>query len=194
MILEELVGLMDIGCDAMGKTFEGLRVCELGDQRMKWHPLQTGKKYLAEKGVVEHISLDWNGKNGALKRDLGNPIDEWDSYFDMVTNFGTVEHIDDGQYNAFKNIHNFTNVGGVMVHAFPLVECWIGHCDYHYESDFPETLASLNDYKCVLSEVRKIIGRRGRRQLMVCTVLLKNKDEDFMTEDKFKKMGKIKGL
>lgn len=186
MILKELVGLMDVGYD----SFEDLCVCELGDQRMKWHPAKTGKKYLLEKGVAEHVSLDWNGKNGALKRDLSKPVDEWQSYFDMVTNFGTTEHVENGQFEVFENIHNFTKNGGVMIHAVPLVGHWKGHCNYHYKEDFMDALALYNNYECILSEVRQITGRRGRTQPMVCGVLRKN-DNPFMSKEDFTLMDKI---
>lgn len=194
MILKELVGLMDIGCKVLRTYYEGLTICELGDQRMKWHPDKTGKKYLLNLGVKEHISLDWNKKNGALKRDLSKPVDEWQSYFDMVTNFGTTEHINNGQYDVFKNIHNFVKVGGVMVHALPLVGHWKRHCKYHYEEDFPETLSTINGYECVLSEIRVIKGRAGQNQPMVCAVLKKTSDKEFASEEEFKNMNKIAGL
>jgi len=193
MILEELVGLMDIGCEAMSKSFEGLNICELGDQRMKWHPAQTGKKYLIEKGVAEHVSIDWNGKNGALKRNLAEPINEWFNYFDMVTDFGTIEHVDGGQYSAFKNVHDFTKVGGVMVHALPLVGYLKGHCNYHYQESFPSLLASNNNYKCVVSEIRDIYGRKGK-QCLICFVLLKLTDKDFIVEEGFNSIGGIEGI
>ena len=194
MILENLANLMDVGCESISKSFEDIKVCELGDQKMKWHPDKTGKKYLLNKGVVEHISIDWHGRRGAINRNLAKPINEWFGYFDMVTDFGTIEHVDNGQYWAFKNVHNFTRVGGVMVHALPLVGHWKGHCNYHYEADFFETLAYGNKYQCHLSKIIEIKGRRNRSQPMVCSVLVKKVDRDFMTEENFKAMGKIQGL
>ena len=184
---------MDIGCKAIGRTFDGLKICELGDQRMKWHPLLTGKKYLIEKGVAEHISIDWNGRNGALKRNLAQPINEWKNYFDMVTNYGTTEHVNGGQYESFENIHNFTKVGGVMVHSIPLVGYWQTHCKYHYESDFFDMLATLNKYECVLSEIRWV-GQGKKRQPLTSSVLVRKNSNSFISKDEFREANKIQGM
>jgi len=194
MILQETFDMYETALKANGKTYDQVRICGLGDQRMKWHKAQTEKQYFISQGVEEHISLDWNGRRGALKRDLAKVLGEWTAYFDIVTNFGTTEHVEASQYNAFKNIHNFVGVGGVMIHALPLVGHWEGHCNYHYEEDFFTTLAKGNDYECVLSEVRKVAGRRGRKQPLLCAILQKTVDQEFMTEEAFEGMNKIQGL
>ena len=93
MILKEIVHLMDVALEAMNKNYKEILVCELGNQRMKWNRHRTGKVYLTDKGVLEHVSIDMNGQNGALKLNLGAPIDKWRNYFDMVTNYGTTEHV-----------------------------------------------------------------------------------------------------
>lgn len=192
MILKEIVDLMDVACKAMGLTYADVRVCELGDQIInRWHPLTTGKAYLINKGVQEHISIDWNGQNGALKKDLSRPIDEWKNYFDMVTNYGTSEHVSD-QYQVFRNIHNFCKVGGAMVHSVPIIGGWKTHCDFHYNTEFFDLLSKETGYKCVINETR-VMSFRGCLRLSsidktnVCAILLKEKNMDFISECVFPK-------
>lgn len=193
MILKELFNLINIAFESIGKTYKEVRMCELGDQRMKWNKYKIAKKYFLNKGILEHISIDWNQANGALKRDLSKAIDEWPNYFDIVTNFGTTEHVD-GQYDVFKNIHNFTKTNGAMVHAVPMVGHWKGHCKYHYQPDFFKVLAPLNEYKIIVDETRIIQGRGNTTQPMICSVLIKTTNKDFITEEQFRKMNKITGL
>jgi hypothetical protein len=196
MILQKLVDMIDMGRIAIGKDYKEMRICELGDQRMKWHPLQTGKRYLIEeKGVAEHISIDINAKNGAIPLDLTKPIDKWNNYFDMVTNFGTTEHVDN-QFEVFRNIHNFTKVGGVMIHTVPIVGGWTRHCNIHYEAwAFKEIAKSMN-YKVVYADNRLVDGRwKDQKEIdktLVCAILLKSDDGAFMEENQFNTNGDIK--
>lgn len=43
--------------------------------------------------------------------------------FDVITNYGTIEHIND-QYHAFKNVHDMCKSGGIMIHNFPPQGHW----------------------------------------------------------------------
>ncbi len=189
MILQKLVDLMDIACVAINKNYNEIRICELGDQRMKWHPLLTGKRYLTEeKKVIEHISIDINAQNGAVPLNLAAPINKWNNYFDLVTNFGTTEHVGN-QFEVFRNIHNFTKIGGAMIHTVPIVGGWLRHCNIHYEPWFFTDLANLLNYKIVYAENRIVDGRwRNQTEIdktLVCAILIKEKDTPFIQENKF---------
>jgi len=194
MILKELADLMDIACKSININYNDINVCELGNQIMKWHPARTGKKYLLDKGVKEHISIDMNGKDGALRIDLSKPINKWNKYFKMVTNYGTSEHVSD-QYNVFRNIHNLTGIGGVMINVVPIQGGWANHCDFHYTLDFFRDLSNRNEYNDILFEERIISGKRKSQPILdrtvVCSIMVKNKDKDFIGEDSFYD---IKGL
>ena len=39
--------------------------------------------------------------------------------YDLVTNFGTTEHVMD-QMRAFRTIHDLAKVGGIIFHAMPI--------------------------------------------------------------------------
>ena len=64
--------------------------------------------------------------------------------FDIVTNFGTTEHIFD-QSNCFQVIHNLTKVGGHMVHFLPTAGYFF-HCLYKYDPKYFILLAKENNY------------------------------------------------
>jgi len=182
MILLEWVDLMDVALGSIGMTFTGTKVCELGNQVMgRGLPPGPAKNYLLSKGVSEHVSLDLNGKDGALKCNLAQPIDQGKNHFDMVTNYGTSEHVSD-QYFVFLNIHNFCRPGGVMVHAVPLVGTCPRHCQYRYDESFFKNLSSDLGYRMVLLELRKRVPyKEGHKKVtLVCSVMVKEKDVDFV--------------
>ena len=199
MILQNIADLMDIACKAANTDYKGLKICELGNQLMKWHPLGTGKNYLISKGAIEHISIDMNGKNGALVIDLSKKIDKWNGYFDMVTNYGTAEHVENGIYECYENIHNFTKSGGMMVHAGPITGGCPWHSPYHYDPDFFTKLCSINNYDCIMTEVRVMpVGRKknvpDKDKSLLCAVIIKKDNSPFCSKESFLNMNAIEGL
>ena len=84
---------------------------------------------------------------------MSKPIDknEWTNHFDVITNFGTTEHVrpHERQYECFKNAHMCTKVGGVMIHVVPEVGTFKGHCPCYYSIKFFKQLAEDNFYKIV---------------------------------------------
>jgi hypothetical protein len=198
MILEEVVDLLDLALKESNLSYKGIKICELGDQRMKWRPEGTAKNYLLGLGVAEHISIDINGKHGALKIDLSKAIDKWKEYFDLVTNFGTLEHVENGIYEGFKNVHNFTKVGCAMIHDGPVFGGCPWHSPYHYYPEFFKKLCSINDYKLIMTEVRVVNGSRKCRtdldRSLVCAVIIKKSNNPFCSKEDFIKLNAIDGL
>ena len=76
-----------------------------------------------------------------LNKDIS--IEKSKGPFDLITNFGTSEHVSD-QYMCFKNIHRLTRLNGLMYHIVPRIGNWTGHCPYYYDVDFFESLAKAN--------------------------------------------------
>ena len=68
----------------------------------------------------EYASIDIDGSPGSIPLDLNYDSipDEHVGKYQLVTNFGTTEHVAN-QLNAFKIIHDLTAVGGVMMHHLP---------------------------------------------------------------------------
>jgi len=117
----------------------GNRMLELGNKK-------TGnasyKSYFVQQGI-DHVSIDWNGMDGALKMDLRKRI-ELDP-FDMVTNFGTTEHVSE-QYPVWENIHRLCKVGGVIVSMCPMPGDWWWHGEWYPKESFYVEFARLNCY------------------------------------------------
>lgn len=109
--------------------------------------LGSYKNFFVKIGL-EHVSVDWNGKDGALPLDLRTPI--WNEFppFDMVTNIGTTEHVDD-QVGVWANIHHLTDVNGIIVSAtpYPGGKSWWWHGEWYPTESFFEQFADLNGYE-----------------------------------------------
>jgi len=115
-------------------------------------------KSLFESMGITHTSIDWNGLDGALNLDLREPINI--GTFDMVTNIGTTEHVDN-QEGVWENIHNFIKVGGVFVSTTPAN--WPHHGLYHPRMEFFEEFCK-NGYEI---EIMEEVGRPARSLLFV---------------------------
>jgi len=178
------VALVDV-CEE-GPVWKGLKMGELGNQKIlskgpngKDVHQGTSKKRFTDKGV-EHTSFDLNGKDGAIALDLCETLPEkWCGYFDMVTNYGTTEHVEN-QWQVFKNIHDMTRVGGAMVHSIPHVGYWKNHCPYHYSPEFPSILANANGYELSYTEIQI----RHKTNKLVNFVLIKG-NQEFQSKKSF---------
>lgn len=116
-----------------------------------------GKEYFTNNGI-NHISIDWNGENDALKIDLTLELDDkFYNFFDLITNCGTTEHIE-LQYDVFKNLHNCAKIGCFFMNSVPLdTEQNIEingvptntHGLYEYHTKFFEQLCKLCDYEII---------------------------------------------
>jgi hypothetical protein len=185
---EELMGIgfdiLDFFNRGIVKTIGsvyGKRMCELGDQKM-WavmrEPRMWAKEFFESQGV-HHYSIDIHGQNGAYSIDLSKPIVDgfWQKRFDIVTNFGTAEHVSN-QFNCWKNIHNFGKPGCVFFHVLPELGRYRPyHCNYWYDKDFYTYLMKVNGYTKVLLESILPIGHVG-------CCYIKPKDEEFKIDEK----------
>lgn len=137
-------------------NLSNLAMLELGNQTIhEKHDKRTGKEYFENLGL-DHTSIDLNGLDGALIKDLSSLDDFklWFNKFDIVTNAGTTEHVEPHkrQYEAFLNIHNCCKPNGVMVHILPEVTShdnsgtWLNHCHYYYDYTFFKFLAKKCNY------------------------------------------------
>jgi hypothetical protein len=161
----------------------GCRMLELGNQEF-CPPLdrhlgtRSAKAYFASLGV-HHTSIDITAGDGALPLDLSRAIDEASllGAFDVVTNFGTSEHVEP-QYDCWRNIHRFTRAGGVMIHEVPEVGHWPGHCRIYYTPAFFRALAAANTYQ--LLDLRAVNYPDPRNGHLLYAVLRKGDDRPFM--------------
>lgn len=105
-------------------------------------------KKVFEKAGFRHVSVDINGRDGALKMDLRQPLNL--GTFDMVTNFGTSEHVSEdsieGQVGCWQNILGAMHVGSVLVSITPKkgASRWLRHGRWYPQEKFFERMAELN--------------------------------------------------
>ena len=138
----------------------------------------TYKQYFKSLGI-NHVSIDINGKDGALPLDLRYPIDM--EPFDMVTNIGTTEHVTD-QEGVWRNIHNLCKTGGVIVSHTPLQGDWTWHGIWFPLESFYTQFASINGYKI---EKLDIEGEEPKRTINVRMKKVKQVDFTMISESAF---------
>lgn len=152
-----------------------LRMLELGDQIVNDANIKekTGKEYFGNRNI-EHTSIDLNGFNGSLMRDLRNPKEfvEFHDHFDIITNSGTTEHVDpkSAQYECFSVLHDCLKVDGIMIHLLPDIDelreygAWKYHCNNYYSEEFFEVLAAECKYElqsnCLINHLRCVVLKK----------------------------------
>lgn len=119
----------------------GYRMLELGNKK---NGDATYKAYFESLGV-EHVSVDINGQDGALKRDLRKPYVLLDlGTFDVVTNIGTTEHVVSDQTSCWMNVIDALALGAVLVSITPKPGDWWWHGHWYPTPEFYASLAELN--------------------------------------------------
>ncbi|HYM31975.1 MAG TPA: hypothetical protein VEU47_11775 [Candidatus Cybelea sp.] len=96
-----------------------------------------------------YAAIDIDGSPGSIPLDLNTdsvPIGHRRRY-DLVTNFGTTEHVCN-QLNAFKVIHDLAKQGGLMMHNLP-AQGMMNHGLVNYNAKFFWMLARSNGYQLV---------------------------------------------
>jgi Methyltransferase domain len=97
-------------------------------------------------GLGPYASIDASDDRATYRLDLSNPIEALPE-FDVVTNFGTTEHV----FNigeAFRSIHQLTKPGGVSLHCVPCF-AFINHGFYNIHPNLFVEMARANDYSVV---------------------------------------------
>ena len=187
MILKEIIDLVDIALKSMNKTYKDVKMCELGNQHCDIpNENKIGKYLMLDRGVSEHVTIDINGEDGAERYDMEKPLSKWNKYFDIVTNYGSTEHMEE-QFQVFKNIHNMVKSGGAVVHVVPNIGDWPCHCPVYYDLNFFQQLAILNQYETIYGKLRTIGKGKLERRLLCCVYQL-SKNNDFISEEEFSKI------
>lgn len=144
---------------ALYQPLVGKSMLELGNKKNTKAGL-TYKDYFESVGY-RHVSVDWNGEDGSLKRDLRQPLGL--GTFDMVTNIGTTEHVDE-QHSVWRNVCEAMRVGSVLLSTTPKPGNWFHHGWHHPHPEFYEKLAELNG----LSIERLFTVGELKRKMVFC--------------------------
>lgn len=156
-----------------------VRIAEYGDQDC---PHGLAGDYYKRQGH-EHLAFDISGRRGSVAIDLGRPIPaHYAGRFNVVTNFGTIEHIND-QYHAWRNLHLLCAPGGVMVHVLNPPGQWPGHGRYYHDEHFVEELAAQCGYE-ILNMHREDFYLDRPLTGLVC-VALRRGTQDFPSAEQF---------
>ena len=107
---------------------------------------QCQKAFYALYGFDGYESLDSEDPRATYKVDLNLPAPDMPE-FEVVTNFGTTEHVCNiGE--AFKTVHRLTKPGGLSLHAVPCF-AFINHGFYGINPNVLVEIALANRYEIV---------------------------------------------
>lgn len=140
-------------------------VLELGAQNF-YHTYQSVRygsyadMYYKVKGVTRYDCIDLNGENYAKRWDLSKPIDVRE-IFDLVTDFGTQEHINsefscESLYNCWTTKYNASSRHIISVN--PKTGNWPKHGAYFFTMAFYQVLARLTGLQIVRLEEHFAMG------------------------------------
>ena len=117
---------------------KGDRMIELGDQEInineKWQSAAVESGWLGSKDFfpeLDVVSIDINGEHEALPLDLSKPLRNLPEPGDVLTDFGTIEHVEN-LYNALKNAFNLIKISGLGMHVNPLSGGYAPDHGFHY--------------------------------------------------------------
>ena len=124
----------------------GSTMLELGNKKKSAGDVTFTYKDVFKSLGFAHTSVDTNGLDGALPKDLRKPLGL--GTFDIVSNIGTTEHVSEndwsGQVACWQNIMEAMHVGSVLVSITPKPGCWPNHGTWYPHKEFFAELASLN--------------------------------------------------
>jgi len=142
------------------KLPNGFSVCDLGDQFCTFNVRRLASEFYKELGCKRYVSIDGNGR-GTLTHDLNLPLSAVTAsnlgQFDLVTDFGTGEHVFN-QYQVWKTIHYLTKTNGYIAFDRP-AQGYPEHCYYNVHMCLFNDLAAANNYEVVRLE--RSNGRNG---------------------------------
>lgn len=134
----------------------GFEVCELGDQWITHGtPHRLAREFYEELGCSRYVSIDGNGR-GTVTADLNRPLPPGLGTFDLVTDFGTGEHVFN-QYQVFKTLHDLCRRGGWIVFDRP-TQGYPVHCYWLANECVWNDVAVANGYE-VQSLSRSVTSR-----------------------------------
>jgi SAM-dependent methyltransferase len=108
--------------------------------------LTATKRFYAALGMTEYSSVDLGDKRADYTCNLNEPM-KLGRQFDVITNFGTLEHIFNVA-NLLTSMHEHLRTGGLFLHVLPTRGDY-NHGFYNIHSVWYRDLAAANDYEIV---------------------------------------------
>lgn len=105
--------------------------------------LVDSRDLYAKWGLRNYIAFDLFDSRAEIV-DLNTDLKRSDTW-DIVTNFGTSEHVFN-QFAFMKNCHDLTKPGGISLHALPIAS-GMDHGFFNYHPTFFRSLAIANNYE-----------------------------------------------
>lgn len=135
------------------KLREGFSVCELGDQMMSGgKEPKPAEPFYRSLGCGRYVAIDGNGR-GTVLADLNHAVAPKLGQFDLVTDFGTGEHIFD-QAQVWRTLHDLCRPGGYIVFDRP-AQGYGDHCFYLITIGLVRDIAAANGYGSVVVKTAK---------------------------------------
>ena len=107
---------------------------------------EAQKTFYSMLGLKDYTSIDLEDERADIRADLNHEI-SLPRQYDVVTNFGTLEHVFNiGQ--GFKTIHDAMRVGGTALHMMPAYGDY-GHGFYNIHCDLYRRISEANDYALI---------------------------------------------
>jgi hypothetical protein len=192
------MGITDYNFNRMKKYLPTDSLCELGDQWLFVSGVEHhtfSRDYFKDTGLIgRYESLDYMDREGvSIILDLNHDINEQENYdgfqYDVITDFGTLEHVFD-YYQGLKNAYNLCKVGGVMIFSTPKVDSWPGHCFHTFESKFFTEFCTMTGMELIFIEEYPACGNTTDGW-EICVEARKTNAE-FPTREEFKsKLGPL---
>ncbi len=195
-------------------------VVELGSQNLYLPDTSSEKPPFAsgwyEAKGLEYKCIDLTGDNGAIKVDLSEVLNMLHHHnaFDLVTDFGTAEHVVSGVdrhsvafhgghinstypmreptpeeirlgfYNCWVNKHNLLKVGGLMINVNPMRGHWPKHGYTYLTMAFYTKLAELVGYRIIWLNENPAMGNFKTGMNIEC-ILEKIDGKEFISFEEF---------
>jgi SAM-dependent methyltransferase len=142
----------------------GFDVIELGDQMYHSGTRRDPKfwskpaiHFYRKLGCNRYEAVDANG-GGTILADLNLPLEPFPGTFDLVTDFGTSEHVFDIA-QCWRTIHALCKSGGYIAFEKPF-QGYPDHGFWNTHATLWRDLAKANDYELLL--LKEIEAPRGR--------------------------------
>jgi len=170
-----------------GLSYEGIRIIQMGDITHKSpEPRMNAKEWYLEQGAKKVVTIDLNGRHGARKLDLGEPLpEELHNRFHLVTNYGTGEHVNN-QYMFFKNCHDVCKKGGIIIHQLLHSGFFPEHGRFYYTQKTAFRLAEMCSYS--LLYMQNMGSASSGRDGLILVAFLKRSASKFPSPFSFRRV------